>query len=394
MPTVVVAALSARPLAISAQRAGWNVHALDLFGDVDTRNAAQSWTSIGEADALRIDGARFLDGLKAASRDPRCLGWIAGAGFEPHPELLDEGARVLPLIGNGSTVTQHVRDPRRFFAALDGLGIPHPVTQFTAPGDPRGWLAKDFASSGGWHVRRADTLPRSSPHPNPPPQAGEGTVYFQREMPGRPMSLLFLADGKRALPVAMNLLRVRAAGTRPCVYHGAIGPITDLPAHIPTALARAANALVDAFQLCGLGSLDVLVDGDAMHVLELNPRPTATLALYDADVPRGLVLQHVEACKARLPATPLPIQTSRIRGESTVFAAHACRITPAHVASLMQLGCHDVPQPGSNIAAGAPLCSVTAHDTTVTHVHELLAAREAAVLALVQNRNEATDHDD
>jgi predicted ATP-grasp superfamily ATP-dependent carboligase len=181
-------------------------------------------------------------------------------------------------------------------------------------------------------------------------------------------------------------------GARPFVYHGAIGPVTDLPAHVPVALARAVDALADAFQLRGLGSLDVLVDGDTIRVLELNPRPTATLALYDADMPRGLVLQHVEACKARLPDAPLPIRSTRVRGESTVFTAQRCRIQPAHVSALTHLGCHDIPQPGTDVPAGAPLCTVAAHDTTVTHVDEQLATREAAVLALVQNRNEAANH--
>jgi predicted ATP-grasp superfamily ATP-dependent carboligase len=386
VPTVVVAALSARQLASSARRAGWTVHALDLFGDVDTRAAASRWTPIGEPDTLRIDGARFLAALKDACSAARCIGWIAGAGFEPQLHLLDAGARVMPLIGNGTDVAQRVRDPRRFFAALDGLGIAHPPTQFTPPRDPRGWLVKDFASSGGWHVRRADgTLPGAA-------EDGATGVYFQREAAGRPMSLLFLADGKRALPVATNALRFRAVGARPFVYHGAIGPVTDLPAHVPVALARAVDALADAFQLRGLGSLDVLVDGDTIRVLELNPRPTATLALYDADMPRGLVLQHVEACKARLPDAPLPIRSTRVRGESTVFTAQRCRIQPAHVSALTHLGCHDIPQPGTDVPAGAPLCTVAAHDTTVTHVDEQLATREAAVLALVQNRNEAANH--
>jgi len=384
VPTVVVAALSARQLAQSARRAGWDVIALDCFGDVDTRAAAHHWEPIGAADAIRIDGERLLAALRSAARAADCFGWIPGAGFEPQSQWLDDGARVLPLLGNDRLATEHVRDPRRFFSALDGLGIPHPPTQLQPPADPSGWLAKDFASSGGWQVHRLSL----------PVQAGEDGkgVHYQREVAGRPMSLLFLADGRRAVPIAMNALRVRAAGARPYVYHGAIGPITDLAPHVPTVLGRAINALVDAFQLRGLGSLDVMIDGEAIHVLELNPRPTGTLGLYDTDVPHGLLHWHVQACRGPMAHAALRVDTLRTRGEATVFATHRCRIDAGDVRRLAALGCHDIPQPQSDIAQGAPLCTVAAHDTSVAHVHELLAAREAAVLALVQNRNEVTRH--
>jgi predicted ATP-grasp superfamily ATP-dependent carboligase len=384
VPTVVVAALSARQLALSARRAGWNVVALDCFGDVDTRAAVQRWEPIGATDAIRIDGARFLAALRSARGAPDCFGWIAGAGFEPEPQLLEEAAHVLPLLGNDRTVTEHLRDPRRFFAALDGLGIPHPQTQFQPPLDAQGWLVKDFASSGGWHVHRL-SLPR-------PAGETERGVHYQREVRGRPMSLLFLADGRRAVPIAMNTLRVRAIGTRPFVYHGALGPLTDLPPHVPTALGRAVDALVDAFQLRGLGSLDVMVDGETIDVLELNARPTGTFGLYDSDAPHGLLHWHVEACRGTLPAPALRIDTRRARGEGIVFTTRRCRIDAADVARLAALGCRDIPQPQSDIAPGAPLCTVTAHDPSIARVHEQLAAREAAVLALVQNRNEVTRH--
>ena len=96
MSTLVVAALSARLLAQSAQRAGWRVVALDLFGDVDTCAAADEWHSIGDPATLRVDGDLFLAALESARAKADCIGWIAGAGFEPRPDLLDAGARVLP----------------------------------------------------------------------------------------------------------------------------------------------------------------------------------------------------------------------------------------------------------------------------------------------------------
>src|SRR5262249_31754489 len=147
-----------------------------------------------------------------------CIGWIAGTGFEPHPELLESGARLLPLLGNDRATIDRVRNPRTFFGTLAELKIESPETRFDAPPDPAGWLVKDFAGSGGWHIRRADA--ESAPRAN---------AFFQRDVRGRPMSVLFLAAGDRTLRIGINELIVRGAGAHPYLYRGAIGPITDLP---------------------------------------------------------------------------------------------------------------------------------------------------------------------
>lgn len=382
MPALVVAALSARWLALSARRGGWNVIALDLFGDVDTRAAAGAWHAIGDADALRIDGERFLAALVSARAEADCEGWIAGPGFEARPDLLDDGARLLPLFGNGRATIGPVRDPRVFFGALAGLAIAFPPTVFAEPADPRGWLAKDFNASGGRHIRRAGTAHTHRHEPG---------AFFQREAAGRPMSLLFAAADGHAVPLGINELLVRAHGARPYVYHGAIGPVADPAGPLGTTLRAMGDALVRRFALRGLGSLDFLLDGETVTVLELNARPSASLALHDAGFPAGLVRVHVDACRGAPPGLPA-CETASVRGESIVFAAGATAIAAENTAALLALGCRDVPQPGSVVAAGAPLCTVCAQGSNAAAVRNELARRETAALALVQNRNEASPH--
>lgn len=382
MPTLVVAALSARLLAYSARRAGWDVVALDLFGDVDTHAVARAWFPIGDPLALRIERERFLAGLEAASHQADCFGWIAGAGFEPQPELLDAGAGVLPLLGNARATVERVRDPRTFFAVLSELAIPHPETRLDPPADPRGWLIKDFAASGGWHIHRADTGAR----------AQGAHVYFQRETGGRSMSVLFVGTGERGRAIAINELLVRAHGARPHIYHGAMGPVVDLPPQLANGLSETVDALVRRFALRGLGSLDFLLDADGFNVLEINPRPPATLALYDAATQAGLLKVHVDACAGTLPPWSIWLDAPRASGEAIVFATHAIRVTPPHVQGLLALRCHDVPQPGSRIPAGAPLCSVAATGADLDAVRVELGQHETIALAMVQNRNEEPPH--
>jgi predicted ATP-grasp superfamily ATP-dependent carboligase len=384
VPALVVAALSARMLTQSARRAGWDVIALDLFGDVDTRAAAKAWHAIGAASTMRIEGDRFLAAIEVARGSADCIGWVAGAGFEPQPTLLEAGAHRLPLLGNDRATIDRVRDPRRFFATLAELDIPHPETCIDVPARGGNWLTKDFAASGGWRIRRTQTV-RS--------RRASAQTYFQREIAGRPMSVLFVAAADRALPIAINELLVRPHGARPYVYHGAIGPVVELASKPRGELMRVANAIVHAFGLRGLGSLDFVLHDDGFSVLEVNPRPSSTLALYDADFAAGLVKVHVDACTGSL-AGPLPaVDAGTIRGELIVFARSTSIVTRGHVERLLALRCRDVPQPQSRIEAGAPLCTVSAQGSEPATVLAMLAQHEATVRSIVQNRSEANHHD-
>ena len=118
MAGIAVASISARLLAEAARDDGFDVTALDLFGDADTREASRSWAAIGEPAQLVIDGDMLLAALEALARGGRVAGWIAGAGFEGRPDLLERGAALLALIGTQSDSMRRVRDPQGFFESV------------------------------------------------------------------------------------------------------------------------------------------------------------------------------------------------------------------------------------------------------------------------------------
>ena len=210
MSSIAVAALSARMLAEAARDDGFDVVALDLFGDLDTRRACSQWLPIGQPGLLHIDDALALSALgPLAQRGVQ--GWIAGSGFEGRPELLERGAALLPLIGTQADAVRRVRDPRTFFDFLDAEGIAHPPVSMTAPAYGPGWLVKDANGCGGGHIRRWAPRPGELPPPEPVP--GECDFgYFQREMQGLPMSATFIGNGSDACVLGFNRLIVRPMG--------------------------------------------------------------------------------------------------------------------------------------------------------------------------------------
>jgi uncharacterized protein len=367
---IAIAALSARVFAEQAAREGFEVVALDLFGDRDTRRAAARWLPIGEAHALRIDGERLLAALQECARSGAAQGWLFGSGLDGRPDLLAAGAERLPLIGNDAGTVRRVRDAGGFFGALAAHGIAHPPVRATAPPDLHGWLVKDSAECGGTHVRRATA-----------PIALGPTQYLQRELDGTPLSATFVADGRAAVVLGCNEQIVQAHDDAPYLYSGLIGPLPHdgaLQAQVDAAL----EVLVPAFGLRGLGSLDLLYDGAVAWVLEINPRPSASVALYAA---RDPVRSHLRACIDGVLPPPRPGGAAgALHGTQIVFAPRALTLDPRAadwLAAQPDIG--DLPSPAA-FDRDAPLCSVDAEGRSVTELRRHLAARRETVLAALE----------
>ena len=133
-------------------------------------------------------------------------------------------------------------------------------------------------------------------------------------------------------------------------------------------------------ELVGLNSLDVLIEHDRFHVIELNPRPGASLDLYDGGDPVGLVAHHLRACAGELPAHFQP--PAQATAAAVVYADDALRIAPG---TTWPAWAADRPGADARIACDAPVCTVFAAAATPTHARRLVAARVEAVRSALRN---------
>ena len=381
-PFVAIAGLSARLFAQSARRAGWRVAALDRFGDRDTREAAQCWFDIGGA-GLSIDRDRLVDALARVSRLPRLIGWIGVGGVEPFVAELARRPGLPPYLGNPPDACAAVREPRRFFALLDALGIAHPRVADAPPAQPDGWLYKRADGCGGVHVRDAARALASGAA-----STADGAGYFQQRRPGRALSALFVAAHANARVIGFSEQTSLAWDDMPFIHTGAIGPL-DPPPRVVAQVNEAIRAITARAGLVGINSFDFLLDDDAgtFELLEVNARPSSTLAIYDRAWPhawpRGLVACHVDAClRGVLPANGPPAADARARAAHEVlFSPRACAISAAFSdACARDPGCADVPMPGTRVAAGDPLCTLIARARELASLPAALAAQRERVL--------------
>ena len=360
---MLIAAVTGRALAASAARAGLPVVVLDYFADRDTCAVATACRSVVSPLGLRFDRRRLLTAADELAPMQTSGGLVYGSGFEGRVALLTRLSAGRQLFGNTPAVVAAVRKPGSFFPLLDRLGIRHPEVRYTAPADPSGWLVKDPGGAGGTRVRPADR------------RRVRAEAYFQRHTPGRACSVLFLADGRRAFVVGFNEQWTSATHpSLPFLYGGAVGQI-PLPRAIELDLRSRLDALVEATGLVGLNGVDFLLAEDGWSVLEVNPRPTATMELYDLDYDRGLFEAHLRACAGELPASaPL---ARMARASTIVHATHPWVIGGGFA---FPHWCRDLPQPGTRLAPGHPVCTVHAE-----------AATPDAAVALVRERQRAAE---
>jgi predicted ATP-grasp superfamily ATP-dependent carboligase len=359
---VLIAAASARALAAAARVAGYRPLAADFFGDMDTQQLCARSFPIENGLETGFTAETLIPALEALSRGEASCGLVYGAGFEDRPELLAALARRWPVFGNAAGTVRRVKDPLQLAELCAKLGIPHPAVSIERPGDCGEWLVKFAGGSGGAHVVPAASVREAA-----------GNTYFQRLAKGDPVSILFLADGHSAQALGFSRQWAAPAPGAPFRFGGSLRP-AGISAETESALRQAAEAVAAACGLRGLNSIDFLVDGKDWTLIEINPRPGATLDIFQD--PQGFLFQaHMEACLGRLPKKPL--QFPGAAAAAIAFARHDISSMPSMA---WPAWAADRQKPQSRLRPHDPLCTVKAWATEPRRAYALAGARVKAIL--------------
>jgi uncharacterized protein len=342
--TVLVVAVSARMLAQLAAADGYDVVAVDRFGDVDLRAIADVAT------------APDANGLVELAERMRADAVVYGAGLENRPDLVARLSEGRELFGTPSVLLDAVRDPWAVgeVACAAGARAPHTTVD---PRDADGWLRKPRRGGGGRGVRR---------------WAGgrlRATEILQRRVDGLPCSAVAVGDGRGAVVLGLTeqLLRPRSYA-----WAGNATPPRLAAAELSVLgeqLRAVCDAVVARFGLRGAFGVDAVWDGRHAWVLEVNPRPTASLELFGS----GSFALHVRGARRQTLAAPPPTACARVK--LVLFADRDIRAPELDwwPAGLVR----DIPHPGEAIARGQPVCTLVSQ----TAEPEELAAHGAALLA-------------
>jgi predicted ATP-grasp superfamily ATP-dependent carboligase len=349
---VLVVAISARMLAQMAVADGYDVTALDRFGDVDLRAVARGATAPSN-DALV--------GLAADVVDADAV--VYGGGLENRPDLVQRLARGRELLGTPPERLAAVRDPWEIGAAARAAGARAPDTRPVADPPTRGggavWLRKPRLGGGGRGVRR---------------WAGgrlQPTEILQRRVSGLSCSAVAIGDGRRAVLLGLTEQLHRPPGVQ---WTGNLSP-PRLPgserAELGGQLGAVCAEVAARFGVRGAFGVDAIWDGRHAWVLEVNPRPTAGLELFGP----GTFAAHVRGARGLGLPTAGTAPTRCAKVKLVLFAEDDLRAPDPGwwPAGLVR----DIPHGGETIKRGAPVCTLvsTTADTAA------LAERGARLLA-------------
>lgn len=365
--TVLIVAFSGRALAESARRAGYVPLVADAFGDLDTQAAAHALQVVPGAMRTGFRAKALIAALDAlvAAAPSKPIGLVLGSGLEDKPRLVEILGRRYEILGCGIEVLHACKDPRIFFPLLDELGIAHPPTSMTPPQNPEGWLSKRIGGSGGRHIRNCSTQSRATRR-----------RYFQRLIDGERISVsaVVARDG-----IAMNLSRQWSAPSAnvPYRYGGAVCLPDDIP-DIRPGMMTAVDQLARGLGLIGLVSFDFVVSDTAAFLLEINPRPGATIDIFD-DAHGTLFQAHVAASKGQ------PLE--RRGSDSSVCKAAALLHADRAAITLGKFNwppwAADRGRVGTQIPTGAPIATVFAEAETPDAAEAMARARLAELETLI-----------
>jgi predicted ATP-grasp superfamily ATP-dependent carboligase len=370
-PTVLVAGFSARALARSALSAGYDVVALDGFGDRDLLEPAPKPAAhllvqpFHPRAAARIGANLAADALAYTSN------------FENHPAALDALARGRALWGNSPAVLRGVRSPERVASALRAAGLPVPRLCADEADASRGaWMVKPRRSGGGRGIRTWT--------PDEPARRHE---YVQEWIEGVPGSLVFLGDGRAALPLALTRQVIgdaRFGGWGHC-YVGSLlasrrHPLFDAQETLFASAVAAADALTAEFGLVGLNTVDFMARDGVAWPVEVNPRHSASVELIERELGTSLFPLHVEAVRgtAAWPGHDA-LGWAAVPGKAILYARRRLTMTGSD-ALLASADVADVSTDGTAIPAGAPVCTIFARADSGEACIAALAAQGSALL--------------
>jgi predicted ATP-grasp superfamily ATP-dependent carboligase len=128
--------------------------------------------------------------------------------------------------------------------------------------------------------------------------------------------------------------------------------------------------------LVGLNSADFLLSPDAVWLIEINPRPGATLDVFESNE-APLFQRHLAACEGRL--SPLS-RSLACKAAEIVYAP--CDIVLRKERNWPDWAVDRSP-PGTRIAAGDPLCTALASGPTADLARTCAAKRAKDIIARV-----------
>jgi predicted ATP-grasp superfamily ATP-dependent carboligase len=375
---ILVIGVDSLSLAASTKRAGYEVFAVDHFGDQDLKCVCRESLSAIKQRLGRSCGYMssdfspeiLLQMTKALLKKYEIDAVLLSSGLDDSSDILFELNELVPILGNHPSIIDKTRDKTRFFRELDRLGVSHPETAVVddleeARGESKdiGYpvVVKPLSGFGGAGVRKAEDS-RQLKQAFRETSFPDEKVLIQKYISGTNASVSLVSSIKGVVTLTVNkqLIGIHKLGQRePFGYCGNIVPLSA-PRKVVDACKSAVEKVVQHFGLVGSNGVDLVVSKEGIpHVIEVNPRFQGTQECVERVLRINLVEAHVKACmEGELPGVDWEPSSFCVR--LIVFAPQSLTAPDLSVFEEVR----DISLPGVIVEKGEPVCSIVVEGAT------------------------------
>ncbi|MFA6807685.1 MAG: ATP-grasp domain-containing protein [Eubacteriales bacterium] len=374
---------SVRALMESAVESGYGVAGIDFFGDVDAL-----WQ--GNTICLKDLGKKLtVKDLLEVARIMPCDGLVYASGPENTPEELCYWENKGLLRGNGTSVLKNVRNPWKLRQCLEEINVKMPrfcsVEEWGKRAISGKWLLKSLKRGGGHGIIE---LPEKK---NDVEELFLGLNDFnqyiiQEYIEGILGSVTFLANGQESVVLGTSRQLVgKGGGVRSFLYQGNIVPL-DIKGilglnYFEKKITEMVKHLTSTFGLKGINTVDFILNSEGIWVLEVNPRWSASVELIEKYLGKRFFKYHLKGCMEEKLPDVFPVKFSldtesedcypklennsvwKFLGKTIVYSENTFLVKGKKEEEFHYLygqGVRDIPQVGTIIEKGQPICTVIA----------------------------------
>lgn len=388
---VLVCGASVRSLAESLLAVGRRPLCVDFFGDRDLLRLLETQ---GGVYLGTISSFRDLPEMVKLVPSDTPMVWTGG--LENEPDILEAIARQRRVCGVSTEFVRLVRNPEALDELFRGTALKRParrpLSEVASQPEPDQWLLKPRKSGGGLGVRR---LSPGEPAPGDPRDGvADSSAWAEQFVSGTTISALVWGDGRgdaQLIGTSLLLSGVPELGAKGFQFCGNIGPI-QLQGAMHLKLENAVKTLASRVFFEGIIGLDLVVNPEAVFLLEVNPRLTASHWLYERNSPGSSVKRQLLGPdweewgllgdRSRPAASGLAV--SGAVGLQLIVWNREPRPAPLLLNDGLPAGFRlaDLPFPGIWIDANVPLCSMMGTTKTVAQMIASVAEISAHVREL------------
>jgi len=309
--SVVVLGMNVLSFGRSAVNAGHDVTVVGLlhYRDLLSKSRYLSLAhDFGGIFPLNIDSLHKRIGEAALAQSGKLAAY--SGGFENQFDIIAKLEQQFELLGNRPEALKQVRDPFRLQEIVNnaGLKMPEMLSPGTTPDPKLQWLRKAVKSGAGARIK-----PWKKVVPNDP------NYIVQQKIDGPPQSVSFVANGREARIFAYSeqIIGDEAFGASGYRYVGnLILPQPDKG--LIEKLSRLANDLTRAFNLVGLNGIDFILHENEPYILEVNPRFSASMEIYEDALGQSIFDWHIAGSRGEpLPDIPT-LPSTEVHGKASV----------------------------------------------------------------------------